>query len=399
MIGSNGAAVKAPFGVYHAPDEFRVGGFVVHPQYGRGQLVNVEGEGLLRKGRVTFDRPVEGKSSRVFVLAKAPLRPLPTVATLADLKEVVARTRWLWEGWLQSGHLNVLAALAGDGKTRFVADLARRLWLNLPWPDGAENRQPAGSRTLWVAADRNFPELIAIAEAFGLPDHAMLFNATVDDPCDGLSLDGREDVEALGERIREARPALVVIDTLGMTTDRNLCRPEEARAFFGPLLDLALTTETTILGLTHLSLGGDPLGRRVVEKARTVIKLSCPDPEGQPNRRKLWVDKSNSIKPKPLGISMGMNGNEYDDHPPTEPASDSRPGPKADKTPKAVAWLRDRLSEGPARIGETIAAAEAQGIAKSTLYRAAESLGVETTDGPPKRWALPESDPADDATL
>ena len=44
-----------------------------------------------------------------------------------------------------------------------------------------------------------------------------------------------------------------MIDTVGMTTSRNLCRPEEARAFFAPIIDLAGRTGVPFVELTHLS--------------------------------------------------------------------------------------------------------------------------------------------------
>ena len=45
---------------------------MLHPEYGLGRIVAIEGEGSGRKGRVAFAvGPV-----RTFVLAKAPLRPV-----------------------------------------------------------------------------------------------------------------------------------------------------------------------------------------------------------------------------------------------------------------------------------------------------------------------------------
>ena len=51
---------------------FRVGGRVLHPQYGLGKLVAIDGAGPDRKGRVAF--AVGGE--RTFVLAKSPLKPM-----------------------------------------------------------------------------------------------------------------------------------------------------------------------------------------------------------------------------------------------------------------------------------------------------------------------------------
>src|SRR4051794_31782310 len=104
-----------------------------------------------------------------------------------------------------------------------------------------------------------------------------------------------------------------------MTSSRNLCRSEEARAYFAPIMESAGKSGVPFLALTHLNANKEALGRRIVEKARVVIKMTAPDPEGQPNRRRLWVDKSAVIKPPPLGITMGDAGNDYDFAPPSEP--------------------------------------------------------------------------------
>ncbi len=51
-------------------DAFRVGGSVLHPDYGLGKIVAIEGAGPARKGRVAF----AVGSERTFVLAKSPFR-------------------------------------------------------------------------------------------------------------------------------------------------------------------------------------------------------------------------------------------------------------------------------------------------------------------------------------
>ena len=70
-----------------------------------------------------------------------------------------------------------VAADPGTGKTIMAADLARRLWFGLPWPDNQPNPLPKGTRTLWVPGDRHYGQLIDLAGRYGLPDEAMLFNA------------------------------------------------------------------------------------------------------------------------------------------------------------------------------------------------------------------------------
>ncbi len=264
-------------------------------------------------------------------------------ATLADYARIASDQHWLWQGWIARGVFNAVAAEPGTGKTRFALDLARRLWLGMPWPDGQPTGLPEGTRTLWVQGDRAFHEMLEAARAFGLPDDAVALGSSPEDPTGSLDLDDPETLDALAARIQAAAPALVVIDTVGMTTSRNLCKPEDARAFFGPLMEQAASSGVAFLGLTHLSIAKEALGRRIVEKARVVVKMTKPDPEGQPNRRKLWVDKTAAVNPPALGITMRDSGNDYDFNPPAE-AEPNRGGRPPEKREKARQFIIDALT-------------------------------------------------------
>jgi hypothetical protein len=126
--------------------------------------------------------------------------------------------------------------------------------------------------------------MLQCARDFGLPDDAVVLGSSPDgsspdDPTSSLDLDDPATLDALRDRIKAAGVPLVVIDTVGMVTGRNLSRPEEAREFCAPVIELAGTTGVAFLGLTHLSMNKEALGCRIVEKARSVIKTtsrSCP---------------------------------------------------------------------------------------------------------------------------
>ncbi len=299
-------------------------------------------------------------------------------STLEDLERVVAAQSWVWKGYLASGVLNVVAAEPGTGKTRFAMDLARRLHDGLPWPDGQENTLPKGSRTLWIEADRSFRQLLDTAESFGIPKSAVALASSPEDPTGGLSLDDEESLKDLAMRVEAARPAMIIIDTVNMTTRKNLCKPEDANAYFGPLLDLASRIGIPILGLTHLSKDKEALGRRIVEKSNVVMMLEKPDPENQPNRRRLRVSKSLAEFPPALGITMGENGNEYDFNPPTEVESiPTRRGPVPAKLEACKKWLTERLTPNPGRVKDLRSEAETEGYTSTTFYDAKRSLGIE----------------------
>jgi hypothetical protein len=233
--------------------------------------------------------------------------------------------------------------------------------------------------------------MLQAARDYGLPEEAVVLGSSPEEPFGSLDLDDPGTLAEIETRIKAAAVPLVVVDTIGMVTARNLCRPEEAREFFSPILELAQRCGVAMLGLTHLSANKEALGRRVVEKARSVIKLTQPDPEGQPNRRRLWVDKSAVVKPPALGVTMGSAGNEYDLDPPREPEESHRkPGPAPAKLEECVIWLRERLTLNAMPVGILRSEADAAGYSPAVLYRAKDAIGVdEYRVGPRKWWKLP----------
>jgi hypothetical protein len=319
------------------------------------------------------------------------------LATAADLIRANATIRWAWDGWLPFGVLAVLASDPGVGKTRFAADLLRRAYHALPWPDGTPATLPKGSKALWVAADNNHPELGTLPGAFGFPPEALVLNTEKANPFGGTMLDLPEEVRRFERNVKLAGVQLAFIDTCLNATERSAHKPEDAVAFFKPLQEIAARLGVVLLALTHLNAEGAPLGRRIVAQGRVVMQLERPDPEGQPRRRKLHVTKSHSLYPPPLGVTMEACGNQYDDRPPAPPEKDA--GDKdAPRLAEAVEWLGKYLKPGQEYPLFTVRrAAEDKCINVRTLYRAKEKLHIEELkrEGNPKYkvwWSLPATD-------
>jgi hypothetical protein len=309
----------------------------------------------------------------------------PRSATLATMRKLMANTSWPWPGWLAGASLNSLAADPGIGKTILAVTLASILWFRRPWPDGQANPFPEKTRTLWLPADHQYPQLMDLATACGLPDDAIVFNAPEDDPTGGLDLDDPDVRDALKDRIVTEAPGLTIIDTVGMTTGLNLCRPEDARAYFGPLMAMANETATPFLLLTHLSRDMQALGRRIVGASRVVWKLTHPDPDGQPDRRRLWVDKSYAVKPVPLGMSIADAGCTFDFNPPEAPEP-RPPGRPSDKRDKAARFIREALTALNDQIGNVLSDRweKDHGGSSKTFWRAVDDMsdaGELATDG------------------
>jgi hypothetical protein len=307
--------------------------------------------------------------------------------TAADLVRVNARIRWAWDLWLPVGVLTILAADPGVGKTRLCMDLARRVYLGLPWPDGSPATFPKGSTTLWVPADNNHCELGSLPTAFGFPLEAVYVNTTNRDPYAGTMLDTREEVADLEARIKRLRPAVVFIDTTLSATLRTSHKPEDAKAFYGPLQQIAARQSAALVCNTHLNADGKPLGRRIMGQGRVVMQLECPDEFGQPHRRKLWVTKSNALMPPALGVTMGDTGNEYDRSPPAAPDGDAaKMAQTSRKLDECGNWLTEQLESGPKRVSIMRTLAEGKGFSAKVLYAARAKLELEEFEAENRKW-------------
>jgi hypothetical protein len=261
-------------------------------------------------------------------------------------------------------------------------DLAWQLWFGRPWPDGQPATFPERTPTLWVCSDGQQDDLIAIAEAYGLPDEAIYFNAPPDEPYGGTDLDDPEALPRLERSIGQVRPGLVFVDSLTFATERDICQAREVKALMTPIRDLSQRTQTAILPLLHVSMDGQALGKRIKGITRTILTLECPDP-GRSDRLRLSVSKSFAKKSPPLGVTMGDSGNEYDSNPPDVPEP-GKPGRPPVAREKAERFIREALTRENDQIGNDLQAEwEKTGGSRKTFWRAVEAMNDVTKGGGP----------------
>jgi hypothetical protein len=233
-------------------------------------------------------------------------RTAADLVRLCDFKTLGANLTWLWEGWILEGAMSLLSAGAGIGKTRFVADLVRRIRHGLPWPDGQPMQLPRDTPIIWVPADCQFGELGKLNDDFDLGEEHNYSSTLRNDPFAATNLDSAMELCNLRSLIRLTDARLVFVDTLGAATLADLCRQEEATRLAVPLAQMAAELRVAIIPLYHNNLSGKPIGVRMVERCRTLIQM-----EKTEGGIKLWVEKSFALKPPPLFVQMGSDGNDY----------------------------------------------------------------------------------------
>lgn len=234
-------------------------------------------------------------------------------ASAADLIRLGKTLQWIWPGWMQRGALVSIAAEPGVGKTRFVADLIRRVVNGEVWPDGSPATLPPGGKILWMPCDGQWGEIAEIPTAFGIPPENIILNAWNDDPTQGTILDTAAQFAELSSRIERNGIDMVFVDSAMNATSHGTMKPEDAIKFFVPLMRIASERNCVIVLITHLSKEGQALGRRIVGQVRQLIRIVGPatNPDLAPDERLIFVEKSNSKLPPQLISTMHDSGAHY----------------------------------------------------------------------------------------
>lgn len=338
--------------------------------------------------------------------------PKLIVRRVADVpRELV---RWIWPGYLPVGKVVVLDGDPGLGKSTLTADLAARITVGKPMPDGSGGGDP-GAVVLLSAedglADTIRPrlelagadlDLVTAIEAAELPDGRTV----------PLELPG--DVEALEAVVRDVRARLVTLDPLVafLAGSVNANRDQDVRRALHPVRDMAERTGAAILVVRHLrkaatetavQRGGGSIG--IIGAARVGLMVAR-DP-ADADRRILAVTKSNvgAIPPAiayrltpddKLGVAAvvweGATDHRADD---LLGGAAERPAPKREL---AERLLRELLAGGPRLRSEIEEAADDAEIGWRTVEAAKATLGVwdEQRPEPGKRgrgaswWRLPD---------
>lgn len=199
---------------------------------------------------------------------KAVFLPMVDARSLAG-KPIPPRT-WHVEEMVPAGTVTLLNGDGGTGKSLIALQLAVATVLGTKWI-GRGTRQ--GS-CLFLTAEDDLDEVHR-----RLVDIAIEENISLDD-LDGLTIsslagedallavpDGKSNVvkptklyEALETRIKAAKPALVVLDTLADLFGGEENQRAQARQFIALLRGLAIHCGTTVLLLAHPSLAGMATG-------------------------------------------------------------------------------------------------------------------------------------------
>jgi RecA-family ATPase len=330
---------------------------------------------------------------------------------------------WTWQGRIPLGKVSGIDGMMGRGKTQILVNVLAAVTRGTALP--GQDATPQSDVILISLedgyADTIVPRLMA-ADANLFRVHLFdgyMFGGERTDGMFSLA----EDIERLRWAIEEHDAHFVGIDpfTAALPSQVNSYKDQDVRRLLAPLAKVAEDTETAIVFTRHFRKGGgapeDAGGGSVGIGAacRSVLRVDT-DPEN-PERFLLSSVKS-SVSKKPPTIGYHIEGVEIPyrqcqdvQGPALAPVKTSKivwegestwtaetlaaqamGSEERPRTEEAQDWLRDALSGGSRQAKELFRTAEADGIAKRTLHRAADALQVVKERkgfGEGSTWSLP----------
>ena len=224
----------------------------------------------------------------------------PVVVTMSEVEPT--QVRWIWEGRIALGKLNVIAGEPGEGKSTLTMDVAARVTTGAVFPDGGSG--VSGDMLLLSAEDGPSDTIAPRLNAAGADSSRVhLLQAIRNRDGDERHFDLSRDLEPLRFTIQQYKPKLVIIDPMNAYLgNTDTWKDSKVRAVLAPLQKMAEAEGCAIAGIMHLS---KDAGRKALHRvigsigftgtARLVMAVAV-DPEDNERRFFMWV-KSNVSRP------------------------------------------------------------------------------------------------------
>jgi hypothetical protein len=313
--------------------------------------------------------------------------PTPAVHRIESVKETQLQAlTWLWPGRIALGRLTLIDGDPGVGKSLLSLDLAARLTSAREMPDGYTPSAPAN--VLLMSAEDSVRDTIMprlLGAGAGLERVHTVGNAN-----DG-SLVFPDGCPLLERVIQETQSRLVVLDPFFAFLGQDIYSLNDLmiRRALEPLARVAQTTDAAILLIRHLGKCGATrqaihrgLGSiAILGMVRTAF-LVGRDPDDS-MQFVIACSKNNLAAMSPsLGFRIVQNGTglpciEWLGIAPYTADDLLQPSRRrGEAVPRAVAFLEERLADGPCARQRLLEEAEDVGLSLRTLERAKAELGI-----------------------
>jgi hypothetical protein len=324
---------------------------------------------------------------------------------------------WLWPNLIPLGDMTAIMGEPKIGKSQAGLDALARVTVGAPWPTGEPGSDPAGVVAIECEDAKEVTQARLIAMGADMSRVAL-----DNQPLDLSSAAGLAELTDIADRVN-AR-AVLLSPARQFFGSREAHGQVEMRNRLDPLLNWAAERRAAIIAITHKQSGAkgtsaeDMAGSQAIaQRCRSILVASVDetDPVAKVNRksarRMLASAGGNSgaddfqLPYKIQGVTVEGAATSRVVWLPRDASYQDAPGPAFDADdpsgvvvrfpgiarqsqgvvaafrPDCASWLRDQLMGGPRAACEILAAGQAAGFHRATIYRAAKSISVDRGKG------------------
>lgn len=309
--------------------------------------------------------------------------------------------RWLWRGRIPLGKITVLDGDPGLGKSTVTLDIAVRLTLGKPMPDGVYGDLEGPASVLLLTAEDGLRDtVLPRLEAVGADRERVFALESVPDAegKPGMPAIPR-DLEVIERMIVEHDVKLIIVDPLiaflGDSQETNTWRDQDIRRALGPFAQMLERTGCASLLVRHLNKGsgGNPIYRGggsigIIGAARSGLLVQKDPDDDTGVRRVMAPTKANLSAPaKAMAYHMeqAVNGSVMvvwegeTEHTAVGLLADPLPEEERGALADAITFLRAELYGKPVEVKELNQRARSAGHSLRSIERARKKLGVKAT--------------------
>jgi KaiC/GvpD/RAD55 family RecA-like ATPase len=303
-------------------------------------------------------------------------------ATLEDLDKIMGEIEWLWKNWIPRGMVTMLAGDPGVGKSAIAQHFAKIVTKGECFPlEDKPFGKPAN--VVWIDTEASQQILKVRANTMNLDKSRVYIPAIDGDMMSQPDLAIASNKEYLDNMVRDLKPSLLVLDSLGGSHTRGENKVEDIKPVLEWMALLARNNNVASIVIHHLNKGHKDESPEVSLyriRGSTIIPAMCRSIFAiEPTHDKLLklrVIKTNIAK-TPEAITVKPMMNHDGDFTGFEYGAYTAPPGKKNRKDIVAEWLMSQLEahkDGIA-VKEITDMGEEMGYTRQIIYTARDIIG------------------------
>lgn len=297
---------------------------------------------------------------------------------------------WLWPQRLPLGKFAILAGDPGLGKSYLTLDIATRVSLGGPWPDGT-GKAKQGNVLIISVEDGKEDTIVPRLMSLGADrTRVHITEPLVESEAENVGFNLQDHLLLLEEEILRTEATLLILDPiLAFTgTKKDTHKASDVRAVLAPLAAMADRCMCAILAIMHMNKRSGEWNSiyRITSSldfaaAARSVQVVGKDPEDPDGGRRIMAPVKMNLSAMPTSLRYGFSPDgAFSWYGETALQADdilqgSSPQERS-AVDEAIDFINDLLAEGPMLSKQILEAAREHDIAEKTLRRAAKQMGV-----------------------